>query len=190
MIFAHDTESSLQSAAALVNTLPDRHGNEDELTTQDQLDAFVAQWEWTGSRTHDGDELEAVRALRVQLRELWTTDDEVHLVDGINHLLVEGEALPQLVRHDHWSWHLHATSSEQPLATRMAVEAAMALVDVVRSEEMRRLRTCEADDCDDVVIDLSKNRSRRYCEGSCGNKANVAAYRARKAATSGSPPTR
>ena len=180
MIFAHDTEEALQSAAALVNTLADPH-RDDELTTVEQLDAFVAHWGWTGSRTHDAAELEAVRTLRPRLKQLWTTPDEVQLVDGINQLLLEGDALPQLVRHDHWSWHLHATTSEQPLATRMAVEAAMALVDVVRSEEMSRLRTCEADDCDDLVIDLSKNRSRRYCEGSCGNKANVAAYRARKA---------
>jgi predicted RNA-binding Zn ribbon-like protein len=64
----------------------------------------------------------------------------------------------------------------------MAVEAAMALVDVVRSGELERLRVCDADDCDDVVIDLSRNRSRRYCDSGCGNRTNVAAYRARKAA--------
>jgi predicted RNA-binding Zn ribbon-like protein len=63
----------------------------------------------------------------------------------------------------------------------MAVEAAMALVDVVRSGETARLGACAAEDCDDVVIDLSKNRSRRYCEKGCGNRANVAAYRARRA---------
>jgi predicted RNA-binding Zn ribbon-like protein len=56
----------------------------------------------------------------------------------------------------------------------------MALVDVIRSDEMARLRVCEAADCEDVVIDLSKNRSRRYCDGGCGNRAHVAAYRARK----------
>ena len=31
----------------------------------------------------------------------------------------------------------------------------------------------------DVIVDLSKNRSRRFCESGCGNRANVAAYRAR-----------
>jgi predicted RNA-binding Zn ribbon-like protein len=184
LIFTHDTEVSLQSLAALVNTLPVH--DPDELTTVEQLDDFVAAQQWTGSRTHDEAELEAVRALRPRLRTLWTTDDEVALVDLVNQLLVEYQALPQLVRHDHWDWHLHATSSEEPLASRMAVEAAMAMVDVIRQGEIGRMRLCGADDCEDVVIDLSKNRSRRYCESGCGNKANVAAYRARKAAEAGS----
>ena len=35
---------------------------------------------------------------------------------------------------------------------------------------------------DDVVVDLSKNRSRRYCDGGCAARAHTAAYRARKAA--------
>jgi predicted RNA-binding Zn ribbon-like protein len=66
----------------------------------------------------------------------------------------------------------------------MAVEAAMALVDVIRSDETDRLRTCAADDCDDVLIDLSKNRSKRFCGVTCGNRANMAAYRARRSAGS------
>jgi len=33
------------------------------------------------------------------------------------------------------------------------------------------------------VVDLSKTRSKRYCDGGCGNRANVAAYRARRAVT-------
>ena len=45
---------------------------------------------------------------------------------------------------------------------------------------MSRLDTCAADDCDDVVLDLSRNRSRRYCSTTCGNREAVAAYRARQ----------
>ena len=37
-----------------------------------------------------------------------------------------------------------------------------------------------ADDCADVVLDLSRNRSRRYCSTTCGNREAVAAYRARQ----------
>jgi predicted RNA-binding Zn ribbon-like protein len=36
-----------------------------------------------------------------------------------------------------------------------------------------------------VLVDLSKNRSRRFCEQNCGNRANVAAYRARRAKVAG-----
>ena len=176
MLFAHDTETALVAAAALVNTATDG----DSLRTVDDLDRFVERYEWTGSRTRDDAELQAVRALRPRLREIWLGDTAA-VVEGVNALLAEHHALPQLVRHDGWDWHLHATSPEAPLATRMAVEAAMALVDVVRSGETGRLGVCAADDCDDVVIDLSKNRSRRYCEKGCANRVHVAAYRARRA---------
>ena len=88
--------------------------------------------------------------------------------------------LPQLVTHGNWGYHLHATPPQTPLIDRMAVEAAMAFVDVVRQQELGRLSTCGADDCDDVLVDLSKNRSRRYCSASCANRVNVAAFRARQ----------
>jgi predicted RNA-binding Zn ribbon-like protein len=66
----------------------------------------------------------------------------------------------------------------------MAVEAAMAMVDVVRQGELDRLQVCGAGDCSDVLVDLSKNRSRRYCGTSCANRVNVAAFRARRAGRS------
>jgi predicted RNA-binding Zn ribbon-like protein len=62
----------------------------------------------------------------------------------------------------------------------MAVEAALAFVDVVRQKQLDRLRVCAADDCDDVIVDLSKNHSRRYCSDTCSNRVNVAAFRARR----------
>jgi predicted RNA-binding Zn ribbon-like protein len=178
MLFAHDTEVALVAAAALVNTAV----GDDALRTMADLDRFVADHEWSGSRTRDEVELATVRALQPRLREIWTADKDAAVV-GINSLLAEAHALPQLVRHGHWDYHLHATSAGAPLATRMAVEAAMAFVDVVRAGETARLRVCAAEDCERVLIDLSKNRSRRYCESGCGNRANVAAYRARKAST-------
>ncbi len=180
MIFAHDTVVALRGAAALVNTAATLPTDTDDLTTPADLDAFVREWEWTGSRSHGDAELAAVRDLRPRLRELWTAAPD-DAVAAVNDLLSEARALPQLVRHDEWSWHLHATPPEAPLATRMAVEAAMALVDVIRADELGRLGLCAADDCEDVVVDLSKNRSKRYCDGGCGNRANVAAYRARRA---------
>jgi predicted RNA-binding Zn ribbon-like protein len=182
MLFAHDTEVALRGMAALVNTAATLPTDTDDLLTTADLDAFVRAWQWTGSRTHDDAELDAVHALRPRLRELWTTDTD-GAVEVVNTLLAEAHALPQLVRHDEWSWHLHATPPEAPLATRMAVEAAMAMVDVIRADELGRLGVCAADDCEDVVVDLSKNRSKRYCDGGCGNRTNVAAYRARKAST-------
>ena len=178
MLFAHDTETALAAAAALVNTQQAEH---DELADLASLDAFVEQWGWTGSRRSDAAELDAVRRLRPRLRELWQLDED-GVVDSVNRMLREAHALPQLVAHDDWGYHLHATPSQAPLADRMAVEAAMAFVDIVRQQELDRLSTCGADDCDDVLVDLTKNPSRRYCSTSCANRVNVAAFRARRGA--------
>jgi predicted RNA-binding Zn ribbon-like protein len=178
VLFAHDTEIALAAAAALVNTQQRDH---DELADLPALDAFVRQWGWTGSRRGDVAELDAVRLLRPRLRKLWELDED-GVVDLVNRMLRDASALPQLVAHDDWGYHLHATPSKAPLADRMAVEAAMAMVDVVRQQELDRLGTCSADDCDDVLVDLTKNSSRRYCSTSCANRVNVAAFRARRGA--------
>ncbi len=106
------------------------------------------------------------------------------MVAIVNGLLRESHALPQLVRHDDEPYHLHAVPRDAPLATRMAVEAAMAMADLVRMGELSRLRHCDHPDCDNVLVDLSRNRSRRFCDAGCGNRAAVSAYRARKAAAS------
>lgn len=179
MLFAHDTEVALASASALVNT---QQRDLDELPDLTALDAFVREHGWTGSRRGDAEELEAVRALRPRLRELWELAEE-GVVDRVNRMLREAGALPQLVAHDGWGYHLHASTAQVPLADRMAVEAAMAFVDVVRQQELDRLSVCGADDCDDVLVDLSKNRSRRYCSTSCANRVNVAAFRARRSSS-------
>jgi predicted RNA-binding Zn ribbon-like protein len=179
VLFTPDTEIALIAAAALVNT-----ADEERLPDVESLDRFVAQWGWTGQRKRDEAELKSVRQLRPRLRELWQADEE-RVVEIINGLLRESQALPQLVKHDEWDWHLHATPPHAPLATRMAVEAVMAFVDVVRAKELSRLRICDYPGCGNVVIDLSKNRSKRFCDNGCGNRAAVAAYRARKAAASG-----
>ncbi|MEH0841319.1 CGNR zinc finger domain-containing protein [Micromonospora sp. CPCC 205711] len=178
MLFAHDTECGLLAAAALVNT-DSRDG--EGLPDVAALDGFVTTHGWTGRHEHTDDELRAVRALRPRLRRLWDADPD-QVVAVVNELLHESRALPQLIRHDDEPYHLHAVPRDAPLATRMAVEAAMAVADLVRSGELSRLRSCEHPDCDNVLVDLSKNRSRRFCEAGCGNRAAVSAYRARKAA--------
>lgn len=178
MSFTYDTEVALSSAAALINT-----GKEDldPLDTLDGLDRFLEEQRFSGSRTHTESELQSVRALRAELEVIWFAD-EGDAVGRVNAILRQANALPQLVRHDEWDWHLHATAPEAPLAERMATEAAMALADVIRAHELDRLRSCAAEDCDGVVLDLSRNRSKRFCDtGNCANRTHVKAYRARKA---------
>ncbi|WP_089157422.1 CGNR zinc finger domain-containing protein [Micromonospora sp. NBS 11-29] len=179
MLFAHDTECALLATIALVNTAaPGR----EELPDVAALDRFFTTYGWSGRHEHTDDELRQVRALRPRLRRIWyaDTDEVVGIVNGLLH---ESRALPQLIRHDDQPYHLHAVPRDAPLATRMAVEAAMAVADLVRMDELSRLRHCDHPDCENVLVDLSKNRSRRFCDAGCGNRAAVSAYRARRSAS-------
>jgi predicted RNA-binding Zn ribbon-like protein len=175
VVFTHDTETSLLAAVALVNSAEEP----DTLTTGEELVAFLDEHEFTGTRRGDAGELASVRGLRPRLRELMTGDRDT-AARLVNDLLGEEHALPQLVRHGDHDWHIHAVAPDAPLSTRIAVEAAMAMIDVIRSDEMSRLDVCADPGCNGLVLDLSRNRSRRFCSTTCTNRAAVAAYRARQ----------
>lgn len=176
MPFTHDTAEALDSAAWLVNS----RESPDTLSTLEELTGFFDHFGYTGARPTARD-LAEVRAIRVALRELLIADrdEAVPLVNGI---LAEASALPRLVRHGDLDWHIHATSDDRPLAERVLVETAMAMIDVIRENEMSRLATCASEGCEGVVFDQSRNRSRKYCSVACTNREAAAAYRARASA--------
>ena len=176
-MFAHDTEAALVAAVALVNSAEEP----DTLVSLDDLDAFLRAHAYNTSSVRDDSALAAVQALRAPLRALLTSDRDT-AARTANAILAEHRAVPQLVRHGDTDWHLHAVPEDAPLAAQIAVETAMAMADVIRADELSRLGTCADATCEGLVVDLSRNRSRRFCCTACGNRAAVAAYRARKAA--------
>lgn len=176
MLFADDTSEALRAAVELANSALEP----DTLTTVDDLVAFYEGYEYTGVLDRDEAELAAVRAIRPALRALLSSPRD-EAVEHVNAMLRENAALPQLVRHGSTDWHLHAVDDERPLATRILVETAMAMIDVVRADETSRLGVCADDTCEGLVLDLSRNRSRRFCSTACSNRNAVAAYRARQA---------
>ncbi len=183
MLFAPDTEESLVFVVALGNTAAGAsRSGDDELVAVDQLTDLLARFGYTGRIDHDERELQEVREVRSLLRRVWTLgrDDAVEPVNG---MLRDAKALPFLVRHDARDWHLHATSPEAPLAERIRAETALAFIDVIRMNEMRRLRVCEADDCTGLLLDLSRNGLKRFCTVRCGNRMNMIAFRGRRSAT-------
>lgn len=183
MVFIHDTRNALDVTVAVVNSLPESSSEGvDTLDSIADLTEFLTYYPYTGRLALDEEELRGLRAIRPRLAELWDVDRE-GAVPLVNAMLRDGQALPQLAIHDDYDWHIHATDSEADLGTRIMVESAMAFIDIIRSDEYQRVRRCEADDCESVYIDYSRNGSKRYCDtGNCGNRMNVNAYRARKAA--------
>ena len=180
MLFNHDTEHTLRAVAVLINS--DRVDGE-QLGDLAALDEYLDSFGWTGRGDHDAAELAAVHRLRDRLGRIWeAADDEARAVGGVNALLSDTRAAPWLTRHPEMpEWHLHLASIHDPLWQRMGAEMAMALADLIRSGELRRLKICAAPDCEAVLVDLSRNRSGKFCDtGNCGNRQHVAAYRERR----------
>ncbi|BDX34083.1 hypothetical protein TUM20985_46300 [Mycobacterium antarcticum] len=181
MIFSHDTELTLRAACVLTNT---NRVDGERLGDMAALDAYLAGFGWTGRRDRDDAELRSVQQLRGRLGKLWdNAGDEERVVGQVNALLSDTRAAPWLTRHVEMpEWHLHLASIHDPLWQRMGAEMAMSLADLIRAGELRRLKTCAAPDCEAVLVDLSRNRSRMFCDtGNCGNRQHVAAYRERRA---------
>ena len=185
MHFAPDTEDALLFAAQLVNTRASAsRSGVDELATPPQLAELLRVSRYSGRVDGDEPERAAVARLRERIHALWASDADApdtrdRAVAEINAMLRESAALPQLRRHDGFDWHLHATEFDAPLVDRVQTEIAMALVDVVRSDAWDRLRLCAAEDCDGLLVDLSRNSSKRYCSVRCSNRVNTIAFRAR-----------
>jgi predicted RNA-binding Zn ribbon-like protein len=179
----HDSELALEEAVALLNA--DGHdGGRDVLASVEALTAFLDERDISGSRTESEAELRAVRRLRGRLRAVFeaaTAGDRDSVVADLNTLIADARAVPYLTEHDGNPLHLHDTPLDAPVHHRLGAEMAIALAIVVRDGGLDRLRVCDSPDCGSVLIDLSRNRSRRYCDAQCANRQHVAAYRRRRA---------
>lgn len=177
MVFTDDTEDALRAAVWLANSAEDP----DTLVDAADETTFLDVFPYTGRLDRDAIELEELRTLRPRLRTMLLAPRD-EMAARVNDALAEVRLTPRLLRHDGADWHLHAVADDRPLAERVLVETAMALIDVIRSDEGSRLTVCADDSCQAIALDLSRNRSKRYCSTTCANRNAVAAYRARRAA--------
>lgn len=181
MLFAHDTELNLQAAAALVNSRYSAPTDVDRLDDLDAIGQFFRDYSYAFAPRPTKALLAEIQDLREPLRELFTSSRDA-MAQIVNEWLADAGALPQLVRHDDLDWHIHAVPIDVHVPVQIRVETAMAMIDVIRSDETDRIGVCADETCAGVVLDLSRNRSRQYCSKACGNRAAVAAYRARRRA--------
>lgn len=182
MELTHDTKEALEFATELGNTdAGASRSGADELATVQDLAELLTRNVFSGRIDGDASELHDVTRTRDRIRRAWALDRDA-AASEVNRMLKEAGALPYLTRHDRSDWHMHATRSDAPLGERMRVEAALALMDVIRMDQMHRLRICEADGCCGLVLDLSRNGSKRFCSARCGSRMNMIAFRNRKSA--------
>jgi predicted RNA-binding Zn ribbon-like protein len=181
VLFSHDTEHALACAVDLVNS---GSGDDELLPDLEALRAFVEVHDVSEVGDLTADDLRAVRALRRSLRPLFSTTDDADTARLVNALVARAAVVPRLTAHDGYDFHMHYFAPGASLAEHLAVESGIAVAQVVTTGERERLRVCDAPDCDRVLVDLSRNRSKRYCDArTCGNRLHVAAYRERQRAS-------
>jgi predicted RNA-binding Zn ribbon-like protein len=183
--FGADLLEALAAGAELINTGREAAG--DQLRTLADVQEFGDRYAFHGNPAGPGD-LARLRALRARLDAVAAaceSGDDAAAIEMLNELLAETGAIPQIVAHDGRGPHIHVSRPTAPLSDRVAAHLAMGLAELVVAGESQRVRSCASPSCRDVFVDLSRNRSRRYCDSrTCGNRLHVAAYRARRSAAS------
>lgn len=176
----HDTRCALDDVVDLLNTAPDGD-TPDGLLSVDELRAYVDRNAVSDVGALGEDDLAAVRSVRERFAGVFAAPDARTASKLINALVAEAGTTPQLTDHDGYDWHVHYFAPGASVADHLAADGGMALAFILVAGERERLRRCEAPDCGRAFIDLSRNRSRRYCDSrTCGNRLHVAAYRARQ----------
>jgi predicted RNA-binding Zn ribbon-like protein len=180
VIFTHDTEHALGTVVDLINTGP-AATDQEGLAELADLWAFVERNRFSGVARLEERDLSQARELREAFHEVFQAPDVPAAVRSINGIIQGARTTPHLTDHDGYDWHVHFFAPGSSLCEHLAADGGMALAYVVAAGELDRLRTCAAPDCSRVLVDLSRNRCRRYCDSrTCGNRMHVAAYRARQ----------
>ncbi|MEV5239370.1 CGNR zinc finger domain-containing protein [Streptomyces cinnamoneus] len=175
MLINHDTRCTLDSIVDLLNM---------DLDVPDALEGFVERHDISNVGPLGASDLAAVRSIRERFAQVFDTGDTRAAAELLNALVAEAGTTPRLTDHDGYDWHVHYFAPGASLAEHLAADGGMALAFLLVEGELERLRRCEAPDCGRAFVDLSRNRSRRYCDGrTCGNRLHVAAYRARRRGT-------
>ncbi len=180
MLINHDTRCALDSVVDLVNTQPSIEGHE-ALADVASLRRFVERNRVSEVGRLDRRDVLGVHAVRSRFSEVFAARDDATAARMLNEMIAAAGTTPRLTDHDGYDWHVHYFAPGASLSDHLAADCGMALSFLIVAGERERLRRCDAPDCRRAFVDLSRNRSRRYCDSrTCGNRLHVAAYRARR----------
>ncbi|PRX66004.1 CGNR zinc finger protein [Nonomuraea fuscirosea] len=138
------------------------------------LDEALHGHGWTPGRPLTDADAERLAGVAAELHPAFAGD-----VTALNQVLLRHGAVPTLYG-DPPRLAFHRAGASLPDA--WAADAATALAMVIGVGQGARLRSCEAEGCELVFFDVTKNTSRRFCGLSCQNRAKASAYRARRRA--------
>lgn len=159
------------------------HTVADRLTDPAQLAEFL--------RAHGLDsgpitvaDLEQARELRQEILTLFERRTDEDVIDTASAMLARCPhrllAGPRHASTRHGDWRVVPTEAASTI-DRVRLVVAVGLLAVVHALGSDRLRACASPHCAGMFVDASNTGRRRYClPRVCGNRVNVARYRARR----------
>jgi predicted RNA-binding Zn ribbon-like protein len=163
-------------AVDLANTFDPWLDEPERLPDGTALRRFLGELAVEGEPT--ATDLREVRALREALRGILGAPADEALA-GARALVEPVAARVRLVERD-GAWALAPVApARASLHDRLALRAVEELVELSRGPGLERLGRCAAVPCTDVFLDVTKNRSRRFCSQRCSNRAHARLHRAR-----------
>lgn len=144
-----------------------------------QLDAALARRLERAARQSPGIAMQVLRRAVILREALYRVFHAVTCGDGVaasDLAIVNAEAAHAAARlrltprgkEFAWTW------PEEPHLERVLWPVARSAADLLASERLASVRLCAADDCEWLFLDLSKNRTRRWCNMRvCGNRAKA-----------------
>lgn len=177
----------LTALTVFLDTAPGMRGGqpaEERLTAGTQLPTLVPELQEGDVRLRVAAAArDRAHALRARLTEVWTlaAQDQAAALEAVNALLAETGPL-RLVTDADGAVDLAPAQTPADAVERLTAMAALALAEAALEGELDRLRTCVGEDCENTLVDASRNRSKRFCDAAnCANRTHVRSYRARQA---------
>jgi predicted RNA-binding Zn ribbon-like protein len=126
------------------------------------------------------DQATALTALAERVRDVFTASSSGDVASAariVNDLLEEFGAAPRLdpARGGGWTLHFHGRDASIVVGWGAGIAAGLGMA--IGSDLAGRLGVCQAEPCDRVYIDTSRNLGKRFCSTRCQSRVTSAAHR-------------
>ena len=191
MLFDSHVTTLLETTVGLVNRLtPGLDGGQEATVPGDERalrsgvrEAINAQGYDVALRRVSAEDAQMISSVVAESRRVIEDIDGGDLARAAkrtNVLLRRTGARPQLDTHGPGVWNLHFHGPDDSFGVGWSAGIAAGLAMALGTSDAGRLGVCEAERCDRVYLDTSRNGGRRFCSARCQSRTKAAAHRARQ----------
>jgi predicted RNA-binding Zn ribbon-like protein len=193
MLFDSHVATLLGTTVALANRLtPGLDGGQDVAVPDDERALRTAVREAINGQGYDvplrrvsAEDARMIASVVAEARRVIEDIDAGDLARAskrTNVLLRRTGARPQLDTRGPGVWNLHFHGPDDTFGVGWSAGIAAGLAMALGTSDAGRLGVCEAERCDRVHLDTSRNGGRRFCSARCQSRTKAAAHRARQGA--------